>query len=124
MICIKLKKLKNDVVVREKLAKLREHFNLNDYLQKEQSKGLVISTLGKRKSFLNFLRYDEEKNHLEDINNRMANGLDPGDFTDNMDLSLYGKEDISLSSISLGEVELLPKQIADSERMYNDNLNV
>ena len=32
-------KLKNDVVVREKLAKLREHFNLNDYLQKEQSKG-------------------------------------------------------------------------------------
>ncbi len=119
-----LMKLKNDVVVREKLAKLREHFNLNDYLQKEQSKGLVISTLGKRKSFLNFLRYDEEKNHLEDINNRMANGLDPGDFTDNMDLSLYGKEDISLSSISLGEVELLPKQIADSERMYNDNLNI
>ena len=54
-----------------------------------------------------------KKNHLENINNRIKNGLNQEELTDHMDLSLYGKEDISLSSISMEEIELLPKQITE-----------
>ena len=117
-------KLKNDVLVKEKLVKMREHFDLNNYLQKEQNKGLLISTLDKRKSFLNFLRFDEEKNHLEEINNRMADGLNEGDLSENMELSLFGQENISLSSISLDEINLLPKKIVDTGKLYNENVNM
>ena len=117
-------KLKNDVLLKEKLAKMREHFDLNNYLQKEQNKGLIVSTLDKRKSFLNFLRFDEEKNHLEDINNRLADGINEDELTDKMDLSLLNKENISLSSISMDEIELLPKTIIDTGKIYNDNINI
>ena len=117
-------KLKNDVMIREKLTKMREHFDLNNYLQKEQNKGLLISTLDKRKSFLNFLRFDEEKNHLEEINNRMADGLNEGDLSENMELSLFGQENISLSSISLDEINLLPNKIVDTGKLYNENVNM
>ena len=55
-------KLKNNNIIKERLKKIRENFNLNDFLQKEALNGVPISTLGRRRSYLNFIQYYQRKN--------------------------------------------------------------
>ena len=113
-------KLKNDVIVKERLNKMRENFNLNDFLQKEANNGVPISTLGRRRSYLNFLQYDQDKHYLDEI----ENPLKEFDSKNKLDISLYNKEDISVSDISLNEINLLPKNIPQNYKIYSDNVNM
>ncbi len=113
-------KLKNDNIVKERLNKLRENFNLNDLLQKEAAKGIPVSTLGRRKSYLNFLQYDQSNNQFVEDNN-----IDEIETHRNkLDLSIYNKEDISLSNLSINEINLLPKKIPENHKLYSDNVNM
>ena len=55
-----LLQLQNDEIVKAKLDKMREHFKVDKYLNKEEKKGVPVYSLDKRGSFLHFLRFTEE----------------------------------------------------------------
>ena len=58
--------LKKDKEIEEKYNKLRKNFKLDKYLEKETERGINVDSLGRRKSFLDFLQYTEKKKNLED----------------------------------------------------------
>ena len=58
--------LKMDKEIHEKLDKMRQKFKLDKYLQREAEKGVNVDSLGRRKSFLDFLQYTEKKQNLND----------------------------------------------------------
>ena len=58
--------LKKDKEIQEKYGKLRKNFKLDKYLEKETERGINVDSLGRRKSFLDFLQYTEKKKNLED----------------------------------------------------------
>jgi len=47
-------KFKDDIEFQKKLKTLRNRFNLNNYLKKQETKGTNMKNVGKRKSFLKF----------------------------------------------------------------------
>ena len=57
--------LKNDAEIKVKLDKLRDKFNINEFLRKEARKGNNIKNVGRRKSFLNFLEYTNKPDDFE-----------------------------------------------------------
>ena len=59
-------KFKDDIEFQKKLKTLRNRFNLNNYLKKQETKGTNMKNVGKRKSFLKFLQYTEEPDNLDD----------------------------------------------------------
>ena len=49
-------KLKDDVQLQKKLKILRDKFNLDNFLKKQEKRGTNLKNVGKRKSFLQFLQ--------------------------------------------------------------------
>ena len=45
---------------------MQDKFNLKSFLKKEKFKGTNMSHIGKRNSFLKFLKYTQEPKNLED----------------------------------------------------------
>ena len=115
-------KLQNDKDIQVKLEKMRHHFNLNNYLNKEINNGQLISTIGRRRSFLGFLQYSQQKQNYKDI----MKGLNTNneDEDDKLNLSLYNKDDISNSNISLSDISLLPNDIPENNKIYGEILNL
>ena len=58
-------KLKDDVEVKKKLKKLRDRFNLNNFLKKQSKRGTNMKKIGRRNSFLNFLQYTQEPDNFD-----------------------------------------------------------
>ena len=116
-------KLKNDQMIKDKLQKMRDHFNLNNFLQKESLKGVPISTLGKRRSYLNFLKYTQEKNNIDEIKNGLKE-IENETEHNKLDISLFNNDDISISDISIDEIEMLPKKIPQNFKNYTENVNI
>ena len=58
--------LQKDREIQEKLKKMRKQFKLDNYLEKESNRGVNIDSLGRRKSFLDFLQYTEKKKNIND----------------------------------------------------------
>ena len=52
--------------LQNKLDKMREKFKLDNFLEKEKENGINVDDLGRRKSFLDFLKYTEKKTNLND----------------------------------------------------------
>ena len=63
-------KLKYDEDIQKKLHKMQRQFNLKSYLKKEKKKGTNMSKIGKRNSFLKFLKYTQE---IKNLDNNMLN---------------------------------------------------
>ena len=59
-------RLKNDIELEKKHKKLRDKFNLNTFIAKENKKGIKMNNIKKRNSFLNFLKYTQEPENLEE----------------------------------------------------------
>ena len=80
-------KLKDDIELQKKLKKLRDKFNLNKFLKRQEQEGTNIKNVGKRKSFLKFLQYTQEPDNLENyILNTSRNELN-NDSIDNNNIS-------------------------------------
>ena len=58
--------LQKDSEIQNKLDKMRKNFKLDNFLKKEKKKGVDVEGLGRRKSFLNFIKYTERKSNLND----------------------------------------------------------
>ena len=58
--------LKKDKEIQEKLDKIRKKFKLDKYLEKETENGVNIDSLGRTKSFLDFLQYTNKKKNLNE----------------------------------------------------------
>ena len=59
--------LKNDEEIKNKLDKLRNNFNIPNFLRKEGRKGTNLKNVGRRKSFLNFLEYTNKPEDFEEF---------------------------------------------------------
>ena len=57
--------LQNDAEIKTKLDKLRDKFNIHQFLRKEAKKGNNLKNVGRRKSFLNFLEYTNKPDDFE-----------------------------------------------------------
>ena len=51
--------LQNDAEIKTKLDKLRDKFNIHQFLRKETKKGNNLKNVGRRKSFLNFFEISQ-----------------------------------------------------------------
>ena len=58
--------LKRDREIQEKLNKMRKKFKLDKYLERENERGVNVDSLGRRKSFLDFMQYTQKKENLND----------------------------------------------------------
>ena len=58
--------LQKDKELQNKLDKMRKKFKLDKFLEKEKENGIDVDGLGKRRSFLNFLKYSQKKTNLND----------------------------------------------------------
>ena len=68
-------KLQNDEEIQTKLNKLRNQFNINNFLKKQVQKGNNIKNVGRRKSFLNFLEYTNKPEDFEEYIKNKDNEL-------------------------------------------------
>ena len=58
--------LQKDKELQKKLDKMRKKFKLDKFLQKEKDNGINVDDLGRRNSFLDFLKYTQKKTNLND----------------------------------------------------------
>ena len=58
--------LQKDKELQNKLDKMRKKFKLDKFLQKEKDNGINVDDLGRRNSFLDFLKYTQKKTNLND----------------------------------------------------------
>ena len=79
-------KIKDDVLIQKKLKRLRDKFNLDNFLKKQKSRGTNLKNVGKRKSFLKFLQYTSEPDNLEEYikNNNNNLNIDENNISNEM----------------------------------------
>jgi len=66
--------LQKDREIKYKLDKIRKNFKLDSFLEKEKKRGVDVDGLGRRKSFLNFIKYTEKKSNLNDYLKNLDKG--------------------------------------------------
>ena len=59
--------LQKDKELQNKLDKMRKKFKLDKFLEKEKKSGINVDGLGRRKSFLDFLKYTQKKTNLNEF---------------------------------------------------------
>ena len=123
-------KLKDDEEIKTKLNKLRNHFNINNFLKNQVKKGNNLKNVGRRKSFLNFLEYT---NKPEDFEEYIKNKDNKFSFQKNInketnekllkefDENKVLKENSQMSSL-LNDVS--EDKSSESLAYNNDNLNL
>ena len=57
--------LKNDAEIQAKLNKLRNKFNIHNFLKKQGKKGNNLKHIGRRRSFLKFLEYTDKPDDFD-----------------------------------------------------------
>ena len=147
-------KLMREKEVQDKIQKMRENFNLDKFLEKEREQGVNTDFLGRRRSYLDFLQYTENKrenieNYLEgkkgNKNNKVKlnkkltilssnNNLSISEnksklediiedkFKDNVSfLSADSNLTVDKNNISMGDIQLLPKDIKEMTIFVNSS---
>ena len=116
-------KLKNDAVLNKKIEKIQNKFQIKDYLQKATS-SLATASLGRRRSFLGFLQYSEDKNKFFDFINSES-------FTNSEDLDITlsennnnNKDVISLSSRALSDISDVNSSFTADNIVLNDDMEI
>ena len=144
-------KLQKDAEVQMKLDKMREKFNLVNFLKKETDKGTKINTLTRRKSFLQFLEYTQKPENLDDYLllqeksvsdiNQINTKLNPHqskksiqiskksfDFMDEdnrkLDSSFMSKDShLSIEqNVSINDIKLIPDEIKEDKVIIANNI--
>ena len=115
-------KLKNDAILNKKIEKIQNKFQIKDYLQKATS-SLATASLGRRRSFLGFLQYSEDKNQFFDfINSESFNN------SENLDITLSennnNKDVISLSSRALSDISDVNSSFTADNIVLNDDMEI
>ena len=119
-------KLKGDAIIQAKLEAMRKHFNINDFLQKQANQGVPITSLGRRKSFLNFLQYNQEKENMDELFKGIPTERDirEGNSTMRLDISLYNNEDnVSIKSDDISNKSMLPQDLPQGNDVFDENMN-
>ena len=80
-------KLKNDKEIQIKLKKMQNKFNIRSFLKKEKNKGTNINNVGKRNSFLEFLKYTQEQDNLQNFNFSLRGSCSSNIFSFNKTIS-------------------------------------
>ena len=102
-------KFKYDKDIQKKLLKMQDKFNLKSFLKKELNKGTNMNHIGKRRSFLKFLKYTQE---MKDFDNYVLNKQKSG--------SLYNSENKNIcDSINNDDMKNLDNY--DSITINKDN---
>ena len=135
-----LLQLQNDEIVKAKLDKMREHFKVDKYLNKEEKKGVPVYSLDKRGSFLHFLRFTEEFDNKAEILKKVDEEslqkiYDDNDYEENnnenkeTEQKNSGEENehinlhLSLSSRkTLSDQSILPSDLPQESSVYDCNL--
>ena len=119
-------KLRGDAIIQAKLEAMRKHFNINDFLQKQANRGVPITSLGRRKSFLNFLQYNQEKENMDELFKGIPTERDikEGNSTLRLDISLYNNEDnVSINSDDISNKSMLPQDLPQGNDVFDENMN-
>ena len=119
--------LKNDKEIQKKLKKMQDKFNLKSFLKKEKFKGTNMTHIGKRNSFLKFLKYTQEPKNLEDyifkskrsgsINDSISENNDSNNNSNNNESSSLSADSyLSLDgNLSINEIDLIPQEIKENK---------
>ena len=102
-----LLELQNDTVIQSKLEKMRNHFKIDKYLTQRETVGDPICSLERKGSFLNFLRFTDEKTNKEKITSK----LDDEDTNSNLS--------ISISIKTMSDESVLPKDLPINENVFD-----
>ena len=119
-------KLKDDIELEKKLKRLREKFNLNDFMKKQKRRGTNIKNVNqKRHSFLNFLKYTQEPDNLDNYilksnannlnresvekNNAETNEINTKSNNELIDSEMNDLEEKIKNSDNMGNVSFLSK---------------
>ena len=119
-------KLRGDAIIQAKLEAMRKHFNINDFLQKQANRGVPITSLGRRKSFLNFLQYNQEKENMDELFKGIPTerNIKEGNSTLRLDISLYNNEDnVSINSDDISNKSMLPQDLPQGNDVFDENMN-
>ena len=120
--------LKNDKEIQKKLKKMQDKFNLRGFLKKEMNKGTNISKIGKRNSFLKFLKYTQEPKNLENyffnikrsesIHDSVSeiNNINDSNIINNEESRLSSDSYLSMDgNLSLNEINLIPQELKENQ---------
>ena len=132
-------KYKNNKEAEKKLKKMQNNFNIRTFLRKEKQKGTNLSKIGKRNSFLRFLKYTQEPKNLDDffisaqrrgsllnnldfiynndIDDEQNMASDNNDFNDEMSLLSSDSYLSNKDNLSITEIDLCQKEIKDDKIM-------
>ena len=112
-------KLKENLELQKKLKKLRDKFNLNKYVQKQEKKGTNVKNVGKRRSFLKFLQYTQEPDNLENyILNNSRNKIN----NDSIDNNINSNENlIDFESNNLVDLLNINEEEVKAKENMGDN---
>ena len=104
--------------VQEKLQKMREHFNINKFLEKERETGVNTDFLGRRKSYLDFLQYTEKKEDLRNFLNKNEDNRITNEKKSNKKLNITTN---SYNNISISEKKSKLEDIIEDK--FKDNVS-
>ena len=118
-------KLKNDIEVQKKIKKIQDTFNLKRFLQKETLKGTNLKKIGKRNSFLKFLKYSQAPKILDDsfcdlkkkVSESIEKSLSNNSVNDEESL-LSSDSYLSMDgNVSTNEINLIPEELKENKIM-------
>ena len=105
-----------------KIQKIQSNFKIKNYLQKETS-SLATASLGRRRSFLGFLQYSEDKNQFFEFMN--SESFNNGE---NLDVTLSehnnNKDVISISSRTLSDISDVKSSFSQDNIVLNDDMEI
>jgi hypothetical protein len=132
-------KYKNNKDMQIKLKKMQNNFSIRTFLRKEKQKGTNLSQVGKRNSFLRFLKYTHEPKNLDeffissqrrgsllnnlsfiynnDIDDEQDMTSDNYSFNDEMSLLSSDSYLSNDDNMSINEIDVFQKEIKDSKIM-------
>ena len=130
-------KFKNNKEYEKKLKKMQNNFKIRTFLRKEKQKGTNLSKVGKRNSFLRFLKYTQHPKNLDDffissqrrvsllnnlsfiynndIDDDQDAASDNNDFNDEMSLLSSDSYLSNDDNMSIDEIDLFQKEIKDDK---------
>ena len=122
-------KLKNDTEIQAKLNKLRNKFNVNNFLKQQDKKGNNLNNIGRRRSFLKFLEYtnkpDDFKEYLnsnknKDIKTKEIKIKEEKKTEEDKKISENNQSQLSNKNRSRNSISFLSEDKSSSSSVYNN----
>ena len=112
--------MKNDKDIQKKIKKMEDKFDINNFIKKEENKGTNLNNLGKRRSFLNFLKYTEVPKDLE---NDIFSFKNTENINNNINNEFFESNNITnIDNINNYDNDLIDLNEENNENYYEKNL--